>query len=51
MLLPQDKGRGIAIMDRNRYKNKCMNILNIELFPKLDRDPTKSIEAKIHKAI
>ena len=30
MSLNQDKGRGIAIIDRNRYTNKCLNIINTE---------------------
>ena len=47
MLLHQDKGRGIVIIDRSRYTNICLNILNIEQFWKLDRDPTKPIEAKV----
>ena len=51
MLLHQDKGTGIVIIDRNRYTNKCLNILNTEQFRKLDRDPTKPIEAKIRSAV
>ena len=51
MLLHQDKGRGIVIIDRNWYTNKCWNILNTEQFWKLDKDPTKSIEAKIQRAV
>ena len=51
MLLRQDKGRGIVIIDRNRYTNKCLNILNTEQFRKLDRVPTKPIEAKIQRAV
>ena len=30
---------------------KCLNILNTEHFWKLDRDPTKPIEAKIRRAV
>ena len=51
MLLRQDKGRGIVIIDTNRYTNKCLNILNTEQFQKLDRDPTKPIETKIQRAV
>ena len=51
MLLRQDKGRGIVIIDRNRYTNKYLNILNTEQFRKLDRDPTKPTEAKIQRAL
>ena len=51
MSLSQDKGRGIAIIDRNRYTNKCLNIINTEQFRELDRDPTKPTEAKIQRAV
>ena len=51
MLLRQDKGRGIVIIDRNRYTNKYLNILNTKQFRKLDKDPTKPTEAKIQRAL
>ena len=51
MLLCQDKDRGTVIIDRNSYTNKCLNILNTEQFRKLNRDPTKPIEAKIQRAV
>ena len=51
MSLRQDKDRGIAIIDWNRYTNKCLNILITEQFQRLDRDLTKPIEAKIQRTI
>ena len=51
MLLRQDKGRGIVIIDTNRYTNTCLNILYTEQFQKLDRDPTKPIERRIQRAV
>ena len=51
MLLYQDNDTGIVIIDRNRYTNKCLNILNTEQFRKLDRDPTKPIDAKIRSGV
>ena len=51
MLLHQVKGRGTVIMNRNKYTNKCLNIRNTEKIRKLDRDPTKPIEAKIQRAV
>ena len=51
MLLCQDKGRGIVTIDRNRYTNKYLNILNTEEFQKLVRDPTKPIETKIQRTV
>ena len=41
----------VAIMDRNRYKHKCLNILNIPQFLKLYRGPTTSIEARFQRAV
>ena len=46
MLLQQDKGRGIVIINRNSYTNRFLNILNTEQFRKLDRNPTKPVEVK-----
>lgn len=51
MLLRQDKGRGIVIMDKNKYTSKCLNILNTPQFKKLNRDPTKPLEEKIQRAV
>ena len=51
MSLRQDKDRGIAIIDCNRYTNKCLNILITEQFQRLDRDLTKPIEAKIQRTV
>ena len=50
MLLQQDKGRGIVIINRNWYTNKFLNILNTEQFRKLDRNPTKPVEVKSLRA-
>ena len=51
MLPHQYKGRVIVMIGRNRYTSKCLNILNTEQFWKLDRDPTKPIDAKIQRAV
>ena len=47
----QDKDRGIVIMGKDKYKEKCMKILNTKQFCKLQRDPTKTIEMKIQRAV
>ena len=31
-ILKQDKGRGVVIMDRGKYTEKCFNLLNTEQF-------------------
>ena len=47
----QVKGRGIVIINRSKYTNKCLNILNTEEFLKLDRDLSNPIQAKIQRAV
>ena len=47
----QDKDRGIVIMGKDKYTEKCMKILNTKQFCKLQRDPTKTIEMKIQRAV
>ena len=51
IVLRQDNGRGIVIIDKGKYTEKCMKILNTKQFFKLQKDPTKNIEMKIQKAV
>lgn len=58
ILLCQDKGTGtvvikidLEIIYRNKYANKCLDILDTEQFRKSDRDATKYIEAKIKELL
>ena len=44
MVLKKDKGRGVVVIDRNTYTEKCLNLLNTDSFFQLDHDPTKAIE-------
>ena len=48
-ILKQDKGRGVVLMDRTKYTNKCLKILETNQFTKLNHDPTKSVEGKIQR--
>ena len=50
-ILKQDKGRGVVILDRGKYTEKCFNLLNTEQFRCLNEDPTKSTEAKIQRTL
>ena len=50
-ILRQDKGRGIVIMDKGKYTEKYMKILNTKQFRKLKKDPTKNVEMKIQRAL
>ena len=49
--MKQDKGRGVVVMDRSKYTEKCLSILQTEQFTKLRHDPTKSIESKIQREL
>ena len=32
MVLKQDKGRGVVVIDRKTYTEKCLNLLNTDSF-------------------
>ena len=32
MVLKQDKGRGVVVIDRKTYTEKCLNLLNADSF-------------------
>ena len=44
VIMKQDKGRGVVIMGRNKYFDKCLALLNSEQFVKLNQDPTATTE-------
>ena len=46
----RDKGRGMVIIDRKKYTEKCMDMLITRQFRKLDNDLTKTIETKVQRA-
>ena len=50
-ILKADKGRGVVIMNRNKYTEKCLQILNTNQFVKLNSDPTKTTERKVHNVL
>ena len=47
----QDKGCGVAILDRKDYIEKCLNILDTKQFCKLSKDPTKNLERKMQHVL
>ena len=51
LLLKQDKGKGIVILDRTIYNEKCLDMLNTEQFKKLNKDPTRPIERKLQSLL
>ena len=51
VVVKQDKGRGVIIIDRHEYTSKCLAILNDEkTFGKYERDLTKAIEEMVQRA-
>ena len=50
-LLKQDKGRGIVIMDRTKYVEKCQDILHSDKFVELQEDPTAQFESRVQKCL
>ena len=51
MILKQDKGRGVVILDTTKYTEKCMTLLNTERFKRLLTDPTAATERKIKNVL
>ena len=47
VILKQDKGRGVVIMDQNNYTEKCMSLLSSNQFLHIANDPAKSLESKL----
>ena len=44
IIMRQDKGRGVTILDCKDYIEKCLNILDTTQFHKLSKDPTKTLK-------
>ena len=51
MLLNQDKQQGIVILDRTKYIEKCMNLINVDQFRETENDPTKRTETKLQNIL
>ena len=51
VILKQDKGRGVVIMNRSAYLEKCFTLLNNSQFNKLTKDPTHATERKIQRIV
>ena len=47
VIMKQDKGRGVVVMNRGKYFDKCLAILNTEKFVQLQKDPTSFLERKV----
>ena len=51
VIMKQDKGRGVVIMDKTKHQEKCLALPNTNQFVKLSRNPTKQIETKIQRVL
>ena len=51
IILRQEKDKGVLIMDRGKYTEECLNMLNSNQFKKLDHDPTKAAKNKIKRTL
>ena len=50
-ILKQDKGRGIVILDKNKYTEKCISIVATHKFKKSDNSPTATCESKVQRTL
>ena len=50
-LLKQDKGKGIVVMDRSKYIEKCEEFLSNERFTKVNADPTERFESRVKQLL
>ena len=51
IVLTQVEGRGVIIMNRTMYSEKCNTILDSKQFTKLDQDPTCYMENKVQRTL
>ncbi len=51
IVMKQDKGRGVVILNKTTYIDKCIEFLNGEQFHKDNEDKTKLIEGKVQRAL
>ena len=50
-ILKQDKGRGVVLLDKNKYIEKCISIVTTDKFRKLDSSPTATCESKVQRTL
>ena len=51
VILKQDKGRGVVIMDRDMHTQKCLDLLDNDQFKCLDTDPTNKTEGEVQRLL
>ena len=50
VILKHDKGR-VVILNRSKYIEKCLLIVDSSQFLQVDKDPTVSIESKVQRTL
>ena len=50
-VLKADKGRSVVIVNKDKYHEKCLELLDTEQFQKLNHDPTKTTGRKVQNAL
>ena len=51
VILKQDKGRGIVILNRSKHIEKCLSLLDSNKFTELCHDSTDSVERKVQRTL
>ena len=51
VIMKQDKVRGVVAMDRGKHCDKWLAMINTEQFVQLQKDPTSSLERKVHHTL
>ena len=51
IIMTQDKGRRVTILDTKDYTEKCLNILDAKQLRKLSKDPTTTLERKMQRVL
>ena len=51
VILKQNKGRDVAIMNRSTYLEKCLTLINTSQFNKQTKDPMYAPEQKIQRVV
>ena len=51
VILKQDKGRGVVILDCSKYMDKCLSILGTTQFAEIDHDPAAYIAGKVQRTL
>ena len=49
--MKQDEGRGVVVMDRGKYFDECLAMLNTEQFVQQQKDPKSSLERKVQQTL